>query len=55
MATSHSPIAITAWAASFVLPDTPSERFLRTLARSSASPSPAVATAVANTAMLTAR
>ena len=53
--TSHRPMAMTAWAASFVLPDTPSDRFLRTLARSSASPSPAVASAVANTAMLMAR
>ena len=53
--TSQSAIAVSAWTSSFVLPDTPSERRLRSLITSSAKPSAAIASAVPRTARLEAR
>ena len=55
MAASQSPTAISACTASLVLPLTPSDRRLEILAQSSAKPSAALASAVANTARLAAR
>src|SRR5688500_1825450 len=53
-ATSHSPIAIRNWSASFVRADRPSDRAFTIFSQSSANPIPAEASAVPNTAMLAA-
>ena len=55
MTTSQSAIAVSACTSSLVLPDTPSERRLRSLVQSSAKPSPAIASAVPSTPRLAAR
>ncbi len=55
VAISHRPMAIAPWASSLVRPEMPSERLRRSLVKSSAKPSAPQATAVPNTARLTAR